>query len=318
MVRRADIVALAFALTLGGCLSKRNAVSLPEARAADDNAQGAFEYAKGELSAAERWFASGLEHSQSIDDAGGQATALLNLSRVDAQRWNFDRAARRTDEALRLVGDDPRLRGAALARRAQIRSQRGEHDGAIQDARDASGLVGALDLKRRDARRLEGDRATTLAYTLVRAGACTEAQGVLASVADVYGRSLDTAGEAAIASLRGHLALGQGNAADAQSWLGRALALDRERGRPLDVAADLEALATAAELDGDRDGAASWLQRALAVRETVDTPRQALAAGQRLSALRGSDAQLEGRLALLRMEVGDTPAQPPKPANPCR
>lgn len=318
MVRRADIVVAALALTLGGCFGKRTSVSLPEARAADDNAQGAFEYARGELSAAERWFASGLEHSQSIDDAGGQATALLNLSRVDAQRWNFERAARRTDEALRLAGDDPRLRGAALARRAQIRSQRGEHDGAIQDARDASRLVHAMDLRRREARRFEGDRATTLAYTLVRAGACTEAQGVLGSLDDVYGRSLDSAAEAAIASLRGHLALGQGNAADAQSWLGRALALDRERGRPLDVAADLEALATAAELGGDRDDAASWLQRALAVRETVDTPRQALAAGQRLARLLGSDAQLEGRLALLRTEVGDAPAQPPTPATPCR
>jgi len=320
MVRRADILAAALVLGLGGCLLQRGTVSGPQARASDDNAQGAFEYARGELSAAERWFSSGLEHSQSIDDAAGQATALLNLSRVDAQRWNFGRANRRTDEALRLAQDDPRLRGAALARRAQIRSQRGEHDGAIADARDARQLVDALELKRRDRRRLEGDRITTLAYTLVRAGGehCAEAQAVLSSVGDVYGRSLDTAAEAAVASLRGHLALGRGNGSDAESWLARALELDRERGRPLDVAGDLEALAAAAELRGDRDRAVSWLERALAVRETVDTPRQALAAGQRLVRLVGSDAQLEGRLALLRTEVGDAPGEPPVAANACR
>ena len=291
----------------------------PSAEAARDNRQGAAEYARGELSSAEQSFAAALAQSAKIDDPTGRAIALLNLSRIDGARWQYDRAQRRAAEAVTLGAGTPALHGAALARLATVQSLRGQHDEAIAGARKALRRAGAADLRRRPLRRLAADRETTLAFTLVRAGGghCAEAEQVLSNASEHYGRAAPAAAEAALAHLHGQLALGRDRPAMAQPWFARALELDRERGRPLDVAADLESLATCAERTGDSTGAASWLLRALAVRAAIDTPHQAVATVARLAALGVTNPKVEGQLAVLRAEAGDAPTEPPAAAVRC-
>ncbi|MEM6994820.1 MAG: hypothetical protein AAF721_30175 [Myxococcota bacterium] len=292
---------------------------MPAARAEEENRQGGFEFGRGDVVAAHAWFTSALDRSRAIDDPRGQTIALLNLSRVDGVRWWYERAERRAEEALALAGDSPQLRGAALARIAEIRSQRGAHPQAIADARAANALVGGVKLRRKQARRLRGDRATTLAYTLARAGGphCSEAEAVLSDIPGMYGRAADAAAEAAVAGLRARLAMGRGRATEATTHLRVALSLDRQRGRPLDVAADLEALAAAAEAAGDDAAALSWLDRALSVRESIDTPQQAIATAAAIARLGGGGTDLPRRVSLLRSEAGDAPVQMPAPANAC-
>ena len=310
--------AAVFAL-VAGCGPRDGSASPPAQRAADENRQGAFEFHRGDVRAAEQWFFSALERSRGIDDDFGQATALLNLSQADEARWLHERAQRRANQALAFAGENPELRGAALARLSAIGSRRGLHTAAIADARRARVLAESVHRRRRAKRRLRGDRATTLVSALVHAGGphCAEAQVVLSAVPEIYGRAIKPSGQAAIAYLQGVLALGLANHERAESALLQALDIDRARGRPLDVATDLEALAATALAAKDNAAAIVWLTRALAVRESVDTPHQAIATAQQLTALGGGAPQLDGRIALLRSELGDAQALPPKPARPC-
>jgi len=326
MARRADksgrkrrLLAAVASAALSAACGPYGETEGPAAEASRDNRRGASEYARGQLTSAEQSFGSALAQSATIDDTTGRAVALLNLSRVDGARWQHDRALDRATEAVTIASHDPALHGAALARLASIQSLRGQHDDAIAGAREAVSRTSAVDLRRRPARRLTADRETTLAFTLVRAGGghCSEAEQVLAQAADHYGRGAPPAAEAALAHLHGQLALGRNRPAAAQPWFARALELDRDRGRPLDVATDLESLATCAERSGDSAGAASWLLRALAVRAAIDTPRQAVATVGRLAALGVATPQIEGQLAVLRSEVGDAATQPPAPAVRC-
>lgn len=319
MARRVDALLGLLLVASLGCGFRTGEADTPTALADSANRQGVAALGQGELSLAEDAFALAWERSRSVDDTAGMATSLLNLSRVDDARWQWQRGLGRAEHALTLTQSAPALRGATLTRLAELRSRTGEHPAAIDAARAALRLAPGDTRPRRAAQQLVGDRHTTLAYALTRAGGphCAEAATALQAATDAYGRRPTAGQRAALAFLRGLLALANADASAAETWLQRALTLDRDLGQPLLVAADLDALASVSELQADKEQAVARLQRAFAVREAVDAPRQALATGEQLTARGDGRPELVGRLASLRARLGDVALQPPSPPGHC-
>ncbi|MFT3772127.1 MAG: tetratricopeptide repeat protein [Minicystis sp.] len=279
LVRWAGPIAIAAAL---GCAGPAEIAPLTAAQRL--NAEGLRRLARGDADAAEPTFRDALREATLVDNLRGQAEAWNNLGALAAARGDMEEARRDHRRALslheeRAVRDLGEVRARANLGMALLRL--GDAGAAEAQLAEAAAL----------AERLGRPEAALLARVGLAAAALHRGDPArAAALARAVGLDAqwfgDDAARAAALAVEGSARAALGDARGARARLEQALAIDRSREAPREVAEDLRALARVAEQAGDRSGAARyWARCARAARwrgdlaEAERALRQAIAMG---------------------------------------
>jgi tetratricopeptide (TPR) repeat protein len=292
------LLSAGLAALLCACAQKPPA-SAAASLAASSAQRGAQAFARGDMAAAQREYATALRVHESLDDAPGRAAALLSLARIAAQTGRPAEAQEAIDQVLADAARlDPALLATAHGRSAALRLAQGDAEGAEAPLARAAALcagtcadAGALAVLRARLTLARGQPAAALAQLQ----AALALPGLAAATPPTL-RPQAGAERANALRLQGqaHLALGQAEAAAGAAQA--ALDLDRALGLSERVLADLRLLAEAAAARGDAAGAVRYRQLAA----------RAEAAGRALRGLQPDD----GSAPPASMPAAATPAAP--------
>ena len=299
--RPAAVLLLALALAAGGCSAPRPQRS-PVVQAAEAASRKGIEAeSAGNPATARAAFEQALKDYASIEATPEVAQSLVNLARIERRQGELEAATATLDRALHLPLADPALESEVAFEKALLLLARRQEAEALDWARRALAAAPAAS---------RGRDRNLVARILLRQGdyrlARQEGRKALDELdPEQYaerGNAHRVLAGAALASRDGAAAAGE---------FETALALDKQAGLCLRIAADLRGLAHCALLRQDSATARDYLQRAFAVAsagDRFDLARELLdelvgnfraagdeASAQRLEAERRRLADLAGR-----------------------
>lgn len=257
----------AFSLTLlAACVAQPPAAPPQPGEAAmiDANRRGDAYLRSGDLEGAVRQYREAIRVARSVEDVEGIAANAINLSIVYQRLGRPDDARASLGlllERSQLVFPPERMAQAALRR-------------AVLDM-DEHRAASAGEWLERAAAYCRRECVVAAAIQNVRgqlaldAGRPDQAAASAKAALSASRASGDRAETANALRLLGAVAIRTGDAAVAASYLGEALAIDRELAVPRKIYLDLVALGRASALRGDRGAARSYYERARAVSEAA-------------------------------------------------
>lgn len=286
-VLRASLLALGLTLTAacgGGAQTHE-----PATAAQRLNGEGLRRLERGDIEGAEALFHDALREGELVDDLQAQAEAWNNLGSLAMAQGNTEAAIAAHSLSLRLHAakksrDAGEIRarsnlGSALLLARRPDEARAQFQAAIELATQLGepqpALMARVGLAAVAVQRDTPQEAARLASEATGAARKQKDDASLAAALSVEGAALELAGDLTGASAK----------------LEEALNIDRAREQPLNVEADLLALARLAERRGDRPAASSLLARASRVARRLGRFEQATDALTRAIALSPGGAE---------------------------
>ena len=264
--RKAGIIAL-LALTaalLGGCLGNKPQLTEHAQKIQDLNERALDSATKGYDADAQKLLQEALQRASAQDDQDGISLTLLNQSRLARHAGNLQQAATLVEQALAASAGTGRYADVAQEKALQ-ELQAGHLKPAEKWAETA---------RSHEAGPLMGRRLNLLARIALQNGnrqqAAQLAEQAL-SATNAAGLELERANALRIL---GSIKARERQFSKAEKLLQEALALDKQLTASSKIAADLEALAELAGLQGELTRQQQYLQRAKMVRENDKTSKK--------------------------------------------